>query len=359
MRDGCKRSCGMCNGYIKVKTRSGCSDEPDYGCEERSARGECASDKGEMLIRCMKSCNVCRWQSVLTDALGCDDKHELCKQWHESGECNSNPAYMMENCPVACGGCATKRTSCNRPPNTPAMVKAGDINATMVRILRDFPQYSPKALSWPGGPKGSKAPWVMALSNFVSDQEADAFQSTCKKHFDRSLAGDQLSPVRTSNQCWCSGNECERHPLTQKVAERIANVTRSQVRYMEPFQILKYQPGQFYKVHHDQNSGLFTPQGARVYTFFMYLNDVDTEEEVPGGGTRFADLGVTMPARKGHAVLWPSVMNEEPERDEPMTNHEGMPPKSSVKYASNVWIHNYDYRTPAGKNCLLTHKNTH
>ena len=109
---------------------------------------------------------------------------------------------------------------------------------------------------------------------------------------------------------------------------------------MEPFQILKYEPGQFYKVHHDQNSGLFTPQGARVYTFFMYLNDVDEGQEEPGGGTHFADLGVVMPARKGHAVLWPSVMDAEPDRDEPMTNHEGLPPKASVKYASNVWIHN-------------------
>ena len=35
-------------------------------------------------------------------------------------------------------------------------------------------------------------------------------------------------------------------------------------RYFEPFQILRYEPGQFYRVHHDQNCGLFTPQGAHV-----------------------------------------------------------------------------------------------
>ena len=34
----------------------------------------------------------------------------------------------------------------------------------------------------------------------------------------------------------------------------------SEFGWLEPFQILKYQPGQFYKVHHDQNSGHFTPQ---------------------------------------------------------------------------------------------------
>ena len=45
----------------------------------------------------------------------------------------------------------------------------------------------------------------------------------------------------------------------------------------------RYQPGQFYKVHHDQNSGLFTPQGVRVYTFFMYLStpQADALEESP------------------------------------------------------------------------------
>ena len=78
-----------------------------------------------------------------------------------------------------------------------------------------------------------------------------------------------------------------------------------------------------------------------------------------GGGTRFNDLGVTVPAVQGNAVLWPSVANEDPEVDEPLTNHEAMPVEVGRKYASNVWVHNFDYRTPAGKNCLLTHKNTH
>ena len=74
---------------------------------------------------------------------------------------------------------------------------------------------------------------------FISDDEAEAFTSSCEAHFARSLAGDQLSPVRTSFQCWCSGNECESHPLTQRVANRISNLTRAPVRYMEPFQILR------------------------------------------------------------------------------------------------------------------------
>ena len=43
------------------------------------------------------------------------------------------------------------------------------------------------------------------------------------------------------------------------------------------------------QVHHDQNSAPFTPQGARLYTFFLYLNTPEA-----GGGTRFNDLDITV-----------------------------------------------------------------
>lgn len=125
-------------------------------------------------------------------------------------------------------------------------------------------------------------------------------------------------------------------------------------RYFEPFQVLKYQPGQFYRNHHDQNSGLFTPQGPRLYTFFIYLS---TPKE--GGGTLFTDLNVTVPAVKGSAVIWPSLMDKDPEMDEPMTHHEALPPIEGIKYASNVWVHTHDFKTPSSRGCPLSFKNTH
>ena len=66
-----------------------------------------------------------------------------------------------------------------------------------------------------------------------------------------------------------------------------------------------------------------------------------------------------MPAVKGSAVLWPSVRDTDPDLDEPMTYHEGLPPDTGIKYAANVWVHNYDYRTPAAKGCPFAFKNTH
>ena len=40
-------------------------------------------------------------------------------------------------------------------------------------------------------------------------------------------------------------------------------------------------------------------------------------------------------------------------------HHEGLPPERGLKFASNVWIHNFDFRTPADAGCPLCHKNTH
>ena len=87
---------------------------------------------------------------------------------------------------------------------------------------------------------------------------------------ERSLAGDQVSHVRTSTQYWCDdSDECTSHPTIRAVTERMMNVAKMPVDHAEYFQILRYEKGQFYRQHHDQNSGLFTPQGVRVYTFFM------------------------------------------------------------------------------------------
>ena len=353
MLTSCADSCTRCNegpegigkprsrGEILARKDSWCGNLDD-NCNERAAAGDCHNGT-DAPIRCAGACRICGFPQVAIDAYGCGDEKERGKFRMFSGWTQAN--------------CERKRKRCARPPGLPPAVTSGGITRTMQRILSDFPEYSPRALSQPGGKHGAEAPWVVTLQNFVSDEEAQAFIDGCSSHFDRSLAGDQLSPVRTSSQCWCDHNACAASPLTQAVARRIANLTNvpdMNQNYFEPFQILKYLPGQFYKVHHDQNSGLFTPQGARLYTFFMYLSTPEA-----GGGTRFADLKETVPAVKGSVVLWPSVMDSDPDVDEPMTHHEGLPPERGIKYAANVWVHVYDYKSPASQGCPMSFRNTH
>ena len=90
----------------------------------------------------------------------------------------------------------------------------------------------------------------------------------------------------------------------------------------------------------------------RVYTFFMYLNDVPE-----GGETSFRKLALKVRPKKGSAILWPSVLDSEPNKTEPGTYHEAMPVLAGVKYGANVWLHMHDFRSVSQRHCLFTMKN--
>ena len=110
--------------------------------------------------------------------------------------------------------------------------------------------------------------------------------------------------------------------------------------------MIKYEPGQFYKVHHDQNSPAEAPPGPRVYTFFLYLSNVTA-----GGETRFPRLNLTVTPRVGSAVVWHSVRDDDVYADEPRTEHEALPVEEGLKYAANFWTHLRDFQTPHGARC--------
>lgn len=160
---------------------------------------------------------------------------------------------------------------------------------------------------------------------------------------ERSLAGDAVSPVRTSTQYWCDDSDgCTSHPTIMNVTRRLMDVVGLPVENAEYFQILRYEKGQFYRVHHDQQTAHWTPQGVRVFTFFVYLSDVEA-----GGGTKFNDLGVVVTPKLGRAILWPSVLSADLLTGEPKTHHEALPVEAGIKFAANLWIHLYDFKTPS------------
>tara|TARA_B100000768_G_C11213857_1_gene347247 strand:+ start:655 stop:1020 length:366 start_codon:yes stop_codon:yes gene_type:complete len=83
-------------------------------------------------------------------------------------------------------------------------------------------------------------------------------------------------------------------------------------------------------------------QGVRVYTFFVYLSDVEQ-----GGGTRFTDLGITVTPKRGRGILWPSVLTNDLNAGDMRTHHEALAVEKGVKHAANLWQHLYDFKTPS------------
>lgn len=197
--------------------------------------------------------------------------------------------------------------------------KPGDMNAMFENIFERFSHYNPTALSTPKD--GPDKPWVVTFENFLTHEEVDAIIAT-NTHFERSTdtgtsnefgeTGRVLSQGRTSSNSWCR-DECRSHPLVQSAVNKIVEVTGVPSENYESFQVLKYELGQRYTVHHDygqKDRELIS--GPRILTFFLYLSDVEE-----GGETAFPNLGIAVPPRKGKALLWPSTLDADPSTQDP------------------------------------------
>jgi prolyl 4-hydroxylase len=278
------------------------------------------------------------------------------------GECEKNKAYMSVNCAPACQTCDKLdfENRCPFDPDAPqAWEKPGDLNRMFERITTDpyWETYGP--ISVISSPATTGGPWVLTLDNFLSDEECERLIETGyeegyeisadvgKVSFDGTHESVR-SEGRTSENAWCD-DECSDDPITGPVQERIEKLSGIHYNNSEWLQLLKYEPGQFYMEHHDYipHEAEGRPQGPRIMTVFLYLNDVEA-----GGGTRFGRMGVTVMPKKGRALIWPSVLDEDPSEMDEQTLHEALPVEAGVKYGANAWIHQRDFKTPFEENCV-------
>jgi prolyl 4-hydroxylase len=158
------------------------------------------------------------------------------------------------------------------------------------------------------------APWVLQMDDFLSAEEADTLiQLGADIGYSRSKTGTgaqdadgqhgrQVSRFRTSTNAWCDTEACNDHPFVQTLYERIYNLTKLPSDNSESLQLLRYEVGQFYKVHHDFiDIEVQRQHGVRIFTFFFYLNTMD---ENGGGGTNFPRLNLTVHPVVGRALLF-------------------------------------------------------
>jgi prolyl 4-hydroxylase len=301
----------------------------------------------------------------------CKNKHAQCAQWAVKGECEANSDYMKVNCAPVCQTC-DQLTYSKRCPidleKTPNAWKPGDVNAffTNITTLEEYKQYEPQILSAPFYLAGDSeetadykvdGPWIVILDNVVMDEEAERLiELGSIEGYRQSFAGGKLMPdgtyepgfseSRTSSNAWCR-DKCSKDPVAQRVIERIANITKIPETNSEDLQLLRYNPGEFYETHHDFLEHSTTRQsGPRLITFFLYLNEVEE-----GGGTEFPDYDITVTPKRGRALIWPSVKDEDPGEQDERTEHQALPVIKGVKYGANAWIHQRDFKTPFDNGC--------
>uniref|UniRef100_A0A7S2WCH7 Fe2OG dioxygenase domain-containing protein n=1 Tax=Rhizochromulina marina TaxID=1034831 RepID=A0A7S2WCH7_9STRA len=356
MLQECPVSCGVCSppggSEAGPKPTGDCVDKHE-SCAYWADIGECYQNPGYMLAHCAPSCNVCPPQGMAASraAAECVDTHQSCANWAHAGECSANPSFMMVGCAKSCNTCHVldPDVRCRRSAKATMALLPGQLNETFTRAARDFAEYEPEVMS--------TDPWVIVFHKFTTEEEADAVLAAGGTQWTVSSdVGERLpngsfasiqSTARTSSTSWCTEEDCAAHPMVQRVTKRIEDVSRIPYKNSEFLQMLQYQVGQYYVNHHDYIPGhLKMPCGPRLFTFYLYLSDVEA-----GGATAFKKLGLEVKPKKGRAVFWPSVLNEKPFMRDPRTYHEAMPVVSGKKYGVNAWLHMYDFKGPYRLSC--------
>eukprot|EP00977_Amphora_coffeiformis_P020714 scaffold8447_cov186-Amphora_coffeaeformis.AAC.3 len=339
----------------------------------------------------------------------CSNKVEQCSYYAVVGECERSSEFMAENCAPMCRMCQLNQCDQYQPLSVPPVVgpncpvdyssnvwAPGDLDKMFERIVSDpaMQVYEPKVLSRPTLAPGDSektanyivgGPWIVVFDNMATEEETDRLIELGKiQGYKRSLdavgfnpdgsAAQFVSPQRTSTNAWCM-NECATDPKVKVVSDRMSKITGIPESYAADLQLLHYTEGQFCtysfallvrflvdkqpltfllfldKLHHDYiQAQEARPAGPRILTFYIYLNDM---EEGAGGGTNFPYVdNLTVQPKKGRAVLWPSVLNEDVNAEDFRTMHEALAVKKGDKFGANAWIHLRDMKNNYKKGCF-------
>ena len=92
--------------------------------------------------------------------------------------------------------------------------------------------------------------------------------------------------------------ECLQKSFMEYWQKYNCNVFMQQVKIIEGMNFQYYKPGAGYKKWHCERTGPSSTK--RVLVFMTFLNDV------PDGGTEFLYQNLTIPAKKGLTIIWPS-----------------------------------------------------
>jgi len=221
-------------------------------------------------------------------------------------------------------------------------------------LQEEFLALSPSVLLRP--PRGA---WILQFDTFLSRGDCAALLLGFGGGFKRSTGVGRIgddgmldrkeSTGRTSSNLWCMG-DCATRPAVVELNSRISNLTGVPVANTEYFQVLRYTTDQSYWAHNDFiPEQVRMPCGPRVFTFFLYLSDVEQ-----GGETSFRDYQgqrVQVTPRAGRALLWANVRSDNPLQIEHGVEHVARNVRNGTKYAMNAWLHLYDFRGPHALRC--------
>jgi len=144
----------------------------------------------------------------------------------------------------------------------------------------------------------STNPYIAQYDNWLTDAEIDTILS---KDFEfvtgqvrRPDGSLQVNPIR---QCQTHRIEYGDVPYFDSLTQRVADfINVPNLMCVEPFPMIKYEPGDYFDWHSDLTGGFAT---QRTATMIMYLND-----DFEGGDTCFQYLDLRVRPKRGSALVY-------------------------------------------------------
>jgi prolyl 4-hydroxylase len=184
----------------------------------------------------------------------------------------------------------------------------------------------------PAGRMLSQSPHLVHFRAFLTPEEcAHVAQAAApllspSEIVDPETGALRQHPIRTSDDAVIG--PAREDLVIGAINRRIAAVSGSVPAQGEALTILRYTPGQQYKLHHDALPGV---GNQRVRTVIVYLN-----EGFGGGETHFPDGNLTITPKGGDAILFDNCTSDG--SIDPLARHAGLPVTNGSKWIATRWI---------------------
>ena len=191
----------------------------------------------------------------------------------------------------------------------------------------------------------SVEPYIYVIDNFLKSIDLEYLDTKIQKSsFEKSFVDNNMehksqeTSQRTSTFFSFEKGQDVRTVAIERRAADLLGCSPSQI---EPLQLVRYFPGQFFGTHHDlgdlnDDGEVMLPKKSffvkrRLVTLFCYLNDC-----ARGGATHFEVPGIRVEPKRGRVVVFPNITGDG--LPDPRTIHAGEPVLEGVKYGLNIWI---------------------
>ena len=173
---------------------------------------------------------------------------------------------------------------------------------------------------------------IFALPAFLSPAECAHVAQAASDLLEPAMVVDSATgrqiphPIRTSDAAVIG--PMREDLVVRAINLRIAAATATDVGQGEALTVLRYRPGQQFRLHSD---ALPAVRNQRVKTLLIYLNG-----GFMGGETVFPDHDLTVRPVAGDALLFDNMLDDG--KPDPRSRHAGLPVTKGVKWLATRWI---------------------